>query len=801
MDLQAQVLAAFQTEHREQLEGIRAVLLQAESQPFPPSDARWTHACRMAHTLKGGARICGLSAPETLSHRMESLLACIRDETLAFSPQVAEAIRLALDTVEDWMAALAASEPQDEPLAALAAIEELLPATSQPADSSTRPTGTDEAAATAREGPNRALDQWALMAANVPAPYQPSGGDVEQQCDDANIRGAADEPASAERAASEAPATTSRPQGVQIDTLRVRTEHLDSVLRAADELIHVRAQEHAALRALGKLEDQSRALVRECETLESILSCVAKSQSYDPHRLAQRVDRIGRLARGLAAQQRALRRGRENIGWAQDRQWEELFRAARQARMVVAESVLQGLGSMVRRLARDEGKEVAFHATGLDVQADRMVLQELKDAVMHLLRNAVVHGIERAEERAGLGKSREGRISLELAVCGDRLEVAVHDDGCGIDFERVRREAVRRGIVDVSEADDDQALSRLLFAAGLSTKTHVTELAGRGIGLSVVHERAARLGGEVFVQASKGPGTRFVLTVPLTVSGQRVLLVACNGQTFAFPTFAIDRLLRAKPEEIQAIEGRRIVRAGPSALPVAYLGECLEIGGRPSVGDDGLLSVVVLRSVTGRVAVIVDAFLEERDAVVRSIDDGAGSQGVISGGIACDGGRVALMVSAKSLVDAALRDPAGRATAPERLSIQQSTAMDGEADRPRRILVVDDSFTTRTLEKSILEANGYDVCIAVDGVEALVCLRCDTFDLIVADVQMPRMDGLTLLHEVKKDPRLRRIPVILVTSLDQPADKERGVAMGASEYIVKRKFDHQDLLATIERLL
>ncbi len=795
MDLQAQVLAAFQTEHREQLEGIRTVLRAAEAEPLPAGDARWTHACRMAHTLKGGARICGLKAPETLSHRMESLLACIRDGTLAFSPQIAEALRLALDTVEDWMAALAAREPQVEPLAALAAIERLLSAASQPTRATTGATTSEPPIATApAEGPECAA------AGRTPPARQPLGQNAERRRNDAAACVNADEPARVEPVAPDAPQTAAQPGSIPVETLRVRTAHLDSLLRAADELINVRAQEQATLRTLAELQDQSRVLLRECQALESVLSRSAESRSPEPLRLAPRVERISRQARRLAARQRVLYRECQGIAWVQDRQRAELFRAARQARMVVAESVLQGLGSMVRRLARDEGKKIAFHASGLDVQADRMVLQEIKDAVMHLLRNAVVHGIEPADERLARGKSGEGRITLTLAVSGDRLEVAVSDDGRGIDFERVRREALRRGVVGDPAAGDAQALSRLLFAPGFSTATRVTELAGRGIGLSVVYERALRLGGEASVLPSDGPGTRFALTVPLSVSGQRVLLVACGGQTFAFPTFAVDRLLRVRHEEIQTIEGRRLVKAGASPLPVAYLGEYLAIGCRPAVGDDGLLSVVVLRLGARRTAVLVDAFLEERDAVVRSIDDGAASGGAISGGIACEAGRVALMVGVKELMDGAINGPAGRPAPSEQVSVRPSPAT-AERDRPRRILVVDDSFTTRTLEKSILEANGYDVCIAVDGVEALTCLRCDAFDLVVADVQMPRMDGLTLLREVKKDPRLRRIPVILVTSLDQPADKERGVAMGASEYIVKRKFDHQDLLATIERLL
>jgi two-component system chemotaxis sensor kinase CheA len=450
---------------------------------------------------------------------------------------------------------------------------------------------------------------------------------------------------------------------------------------------------------------------------------------------------------------------------------------------------------MVRDLARDEGKQVELEMIGLDVLADRMVLQILKDPLMHILRNAVTHGIERPEQRVAGGKGQAGRIALRLDALGNRLRILVEDDGGGIDTAEVVELAVRRGLITAAEAAERSAdeLVRLVFHPGFSTSKTVSELSGRGIGLSVAYEAVTRLQGEVHIRPGPGIGAAIEISVPLSISTHRLLLVACGTQEFAIPLHAVQRLLRIKATEIETVEGKPVVHLERDLAPLVSLARLLGTPDADSPLESDHLHIVVLHAGSRRLAVVVDACLGEHDCLIRELHGPAGAISRFAGGILLEDGRVALVVHPAELI--ADFKPSQRIPA---------AAVSRQAERRRPIvLVVDDSFTTRTLEKTLLESHGYEVRIAVDGAEALAQLKADQhgIDLVISDVQMPCLDGFGLLTEIKRDPRLSALPVILVTSLDRQEDQERGLSLGADAYIVKRKFDHEDLLNTIRQIL
>ena len=462
--------------------------------------------------------------------------------------------------------------------------------------------------------------------------------------------------------------------------------------------------------------------------------------------------------------------------------------------MVPAESLLEGYRKMVRDLARDESKEVEFRATSTGVQADRRVLEALKDPVMHALRNAISHGIEAPRERVAKGKSPGGLVTLRIDTQGQRLSIAIQDDGRGVDFARVVEVAVRQGIL--SEADAARRapseLARILFRPGFSTSRSVTDLSGRGMGLSVVHEAVRRLQGEVDLQPADGCGTSIHLSVPLSISTHRLLLVSCGSQTFAIPIHGIERLQRIRLNSVQTVEGKPVIMLDGQPAPLFSMHQLLNVDHAPASAQPDVLRVMVLHSSSRIAAVAVDAFLWETDAVIQDLGPAAPRDGKVSGGILLEDGGVAFVLNLTELLDTSAHREAPSFAMPPQPAPEQA---------PRSILVVDDSMTTRTLEKSILEAHGYRVRVAVDGMEALTMLRAEKADLVIADIQMPRLDGFGLLAALKKDPHLNRIPVIVVTSLERPEDQERGLSLGADAYIVKQKFDQEELLAAIRQIL
>ena len=313
------------------------------------------------------------------------------------------------------------------------------------------------------------------------------------------------------------------------------------------------------------------------------------------------------------------------------------------------------------------------------------------------------------------------------------------------------------------------------------------------MGLSVVYEAVSRLQGEVRVASKAGPGSRMVISVPLSISTHRLLLVSSHGQTFAIPSLGIQRLIRIKLTDIETVEGKPIILWEDQTTPLASLAQLLGIGGESDFTVEGkLLQVMVLKSGARRLAVAVDAFVTEREAIIKNLDGPLSGISVLAGGIVLEDGSVSLVLNTGELIDSF------------KPIYAPPTTRVGEVKAEKKaptVLVVDDSFTARTLEKSILEVHGYNVVVAIDGLEGLSKLRSEEIDLVISDIQMPRMDGLAMLQEMKRDERFARLPVILVTSMNHIDDQERGLALGADAYLVKQRFDHQTLLETIKQLL
>jgi len=729
------VLLAFQSEQQEHLAGLRSTLEKAAHGAL--NEVELNEMLRLAHTLKGGARISGLPPIETLSHRLESIFARVKSGALSFDPAVMETVNLTLNAIEDWMAALAAGKTPAEPSQAFEALTNLL---------------------------------------------GPDGGAIATQVS----------PAEAAPSVS-APATAAG----QFDTVRLNAEHLDRLLRSSGQLVTESLRQDQVSRALAELSHDIDEIDREWESVREVSAAHLHRLSATPEftRVLHYLEFVERQARIISRQARQVHALQQRSSRSVRVLGQELQENVRKARMMPAEGVFGVFRKMVRDVAKDENKRIEFRVTGLEVQADRMVLQALKDPVMHMLRNAISHGIETNGQRKLAGKAEVGCVSLQIEAVGNRLTIRVDDDGRGLDLSRIAEVGVRKGLLTPADAStrSPEELSALIFQPGFSTAKAITDLSGRGMGLSVVYEAVSRLQGEVRTAPKAGPGMCLVISVPLSISTHRLLLVSSQGQTFAVPSSGIQRLIRIKLTDVETVEGKPLVVWENQSVPLVSLAQVLGIGGGSEFAVEGTqLSVMILKSGTRRLAVAVDAFLAEREAIIKNLDGPVADISVLGGGIMLEDGSVALVLNTGELIETfkPVYAPPIAKTGETTLEEKVST-----------VLVVDDSFTARTLEKSILEVHGFNVIVAIDGSEALSKLRSEEIDLVISDIQMPRMDGLTLLQEMKKDERFARLPVILVTSMNRAADQERGLALGADAYLVKQRFDHQNLLDTIKQLL
>jgi two-component system chemotaxis sensor kinase CheA len=459
-------------------------------------------------------------------------------------------------------------------------------------------------------------------------------------------------------------------------------------------------------------------------------------------------------------------------------------------RMVPVATATDQLGRAVRDLARSLGKLVSWEVRGGDTEVDRGVLHQLTDSLLHLVRNAVDHGIEGPDEREASGKPRQATIRLHAMQIGSEVIIAVSDDGRGIDIDQVRNQAARQG-VDTTELSDDDAL-QLVFRSGLSTAAFLTDISGRGVGLDVARASVAAVRGRVEVRSEPGRGSEFRLTVPITLAVLPCLLVVAGGQRFALALHSVVLASAGEAESQAHAEGRPVLWVDGQPVAVSNLAELLHL----PTSTAGKSPIVVVAGPNQRHAFQVDGLVGQRDVVVKGLSRLLPRLDVVAGASVDQDGSILVVLDLPGLVDLAQKT---------RPSVTAPTGLSGRAEASRRhntrVLVVDDALTVRELQRTILERAGFQVRVACDGIEALARLGEEPSDLVLTDVEMPRMDGFALTEAIRAHPRLSNVPVLVLTSKSNDVDRQRGLEAGADGYIVKSAFDERGLLAAIERLL
>ncbi len=576
-------------------------------------------------------------------------------------------------------------------------------------------------------------------------------------------------------------------------TIRVATHKLDRQMASIEELLRLKVATELRLAELGRLVTSLghwQSALAECRQLTRQKRSGQKPSDPETQRVVALLEDQWKWAERAGSEatqlQVELRRTSDTLASTT----ETLRDDVRAVRMLPVDDVLIPFVRMVRELGRTTGKNVALKVLGGDTEVDRDVLESIKDPLMHLLRNSVDHGIEAPAERTELGKRAQAELSLHARSRAGLLEIEISDDGRGISRRDVERAAQRRGLVTSEQLSrmDDTAVRALIFEDGFSTTEQVSELSGRGVGLAVARAAVEKLGGRIALRSDEGKGTSFTLLLPLTLATSRLLLVRAGGELFALPTAAVERVIRVQLAELTRIDRGHACDVDGRPVQVFQLGEALQVPeGAPTVER---MFGVVLAGTTGRAVCLVDSVLDEQELVTRGLGDHLRAVTNVSGVAVLADGRVVPVLSAADL----LKNAHSMAEAPVRSAAH-------EQQQAKRILVVDDSVTTRTLEKSILEAAGYEVQVAVDGAEAFDRLSRGSFDLVLSDVQMPRLDGLGLARAIKQDTRLKHLPVVLVSSLDSNEQRKAGLDAGADAYISKQEFEQGLLLATLERFL
>jgi two-component system, chemotaxis family, sensor kinase CheA len=568
------------------------------------------------------------------------------------------------------------------------------------------------------------------------------------------------------------------PQG----SLRVSIEKLESLAHLAPEMVLHRlkgSERHAELRRVEASLSRLRERIREDR-----LSPRTRSRSSELGDYADALDVINRRMRSLLM----------NVGDDQARLsliTEELRQHVIELTMLPVATVFDAFPRAVRDLARSFGKQVELTLIGSDTALDKRVIEQLSDPLIHLVRNAIDHGLESPAERKQAGKPAAGTLAISAEQHGDRIQIAVRDDGRGIDPVVLGQAAVRKGIVGAADLGlwNHDRLLNLIFEPGFSTRTETTDVSGRGVGMDVVRVIANRLGGSVSVTSEPGRGTKVLLDLPLSLALTRAVLVSVNGELLAIPTSPIRRILGVPSRAAAQRPFATVIEVDGETIPLAPLAGVLAL---PGVGATEQ-SALIIEARGSRVAISVDAVLEEQELVFQQLRGPLQDQATLSGAAILGNGEIVPILDVQAIVDRAIHglDPVPAAIS----SFAPAVTTSG------RILVVEDSLVAGELLTGILCGAGYEAAVTHHGIEALEVLRRDDWDLVISDVDMPEMDGFAFTEQVRGDPRLHDMPVIIVTSRDSEDDRQRGVAAGADAYVTKGSFDHHQLLDMVHRLM
>ncbi len=485
----------------------------------------------------------------------------------------------------------------------------------------------------------------------------------------------------------------------------------------------------------------------------------------------------------------------DSFSWTFEQRSQRMYDAVLASRMRPCADLMAGKARMVRDLGRSLGKEVWLELEGEDVQGDRDVLEKLEAPLIQLLRNAVDHGIESPAQRLASGKPAQGHLVLRARHAAGLLMLELEDDGAGVDLDRVRATVIARKLATETMAlrMQEEELLAFLFLPGFSVSEHVSEISGRGVGLDVVQHTLRQLRGAIRLRQNHGRGTLFQLELPLTLSMLRCLVVEIGGEAYALPLARVEQTLRVAPDAISLVEGQQHIWIREQAIGLVAAHQLLQLPvGKP---DPLGLSVVLVPHQDRSLAIAVDRVRGEQHLAVIPIDPRLGLLRGVEAGALLDDSSPVLILDVDDLLNSAdkLLD-AGQVERVARFS-------EGPALRRKRVLVVDDSLTVRELERKLLISRGYDVAVAVDGMDGWNILRAEKFDLLVTDIDMPRMDGIELVGLVRRDAQLQSLPVVVVSYKDREEDRRRGLDAGADHYLAKSSFHDETLLEAVHMLI
>lgn len=809
-----EMMTIFKVESEEHLNNLTNLLLQLEKDPA--NKHLLEEIFRTAHSMKGAARMMGFTSIEKIAHELENIFGLLRKGQSTLDTDDFDRVYEGIDIISQIVEKMSV-DGTEAGIDITGTITKLAAAYSQKeaAAAGVKPAG-------AKQTKPRKVSKAKKAKKGSTTPTDAADSKSKPGVDAEEITEVEQSVQTAEEAIAVARAVSS----LEDTVVRVSTHHLDELMNQVSELFTSKIKSDQLLTDTGKLFDGVDSFYHDLERKRILLTRLSSKLDAIREMTGNGYDsdwnyEVVTLLQLFSSDSQRISALRSAVELLYERQNEDNLRneiivgdiqkSLSTIRMLPLSTIFDHFPRMIRDIAKSQKKRVNLVINGGSRRVDKKIIQELKDPLIHLLRNSVDHGIETRDDRRAAGKSDEGRIELDAEYSGNMVVIRIEDDGRGIDTEKIAQSAVQKGYIDEGYVRkvSEKELINLIFHSGFSTAKIITDLSGRGVGLDVVKANIEKIKGSIGVSTTKGTGTRFEIKIPLTLVTSHVLIFEVEDTRYSIPFSAIDRTVRFTEEEIRKTGNRDMILVNDNPIPLFRLASVLEnpaqklielgIKQKPvsrielskEVDEKIYYNAIVLNITGNQAAFLVDRLVDEQEVVVKSLGRQLKRVRNVAGVTMLGDGSLSIILNPSDMIKSVQLDTS-------RFLLKRKTRADRE--KPK-ILVVDDSITTRTLEKNILESAGYDVTIATDGLQAYDKLMGSRFDLIVSDVEMPNMTGFQFAEKVRGTPSVQEIPFILVTSLESEEDKRRGIEVGANAYIVKGAFDQKNLLETIERLI
>lgn len=570
----------------------------------------------------------------------------------------------------------------------------------------------------------------------------------------------------------------------ETETVRIDTAKLYDSLRLAEEMITIK----------NKLKFHSDQLQLFSSNITNWKRKFNEAASFDKEQALKEKELLKKHDEALADAVKNI----EKLQYDAGRTIDEMILGLKKTLLQSFSSLLAVVPRIVRDLSKEYNKEVEINILGAETEIDRRILEAMKDPIVHLVRNCIDHGIESKDERVKLKKEEYGTLTISIASDADqKIKIILEDDGRGINREKLISSAVKSGTIKAEAVDsmNEQEINMLIFASGVSTSPFITDVSGRGLGMAIVLEKITGLGGNIALESVAHKGTKFTITLPQTLATFKGILVKASDSLFMIPTTAIFKALKIAPDDISTVESKNTIRLNNEIVGIVSLADVLGVRKRHSKQKSNFLQGLALQIVQKKLVFVVDEVLGEHEGIVKSLGPQLKHVNNIAGATLLGDGKIVPVLQIAELINAAI----GKSFTTD--FDHEEKHENSDADVQKRILLAEDSITIRNMMRNYLETAGFDVVTAVDGQDAFEHLQSERFDIVVTDIEMPRMNGIQLTAKIKEHAALSHLPVVLVTALESKDDRKRGMEAGANAYIIKSSFEKSNLIDTINRLI